>query len=376
LAGFIVNSQLAVTKKMVMEKLSLAKKIMVAAFILGLALLGGLGGGWLYSDWFGQLANLQNVSNLSNGNGSVVISGAKQVVVQQDTRSAEVIDSAEKVIVGVFKKKGDNNYDLLSGQIAAGALITSDGWLVANWPVNEKTIKLDDYVVITKDKKVYNLDRLVFDAFSNLTFVHLKNSNSLPVAGFSSALDLQRGQTVFLVGWLKTVNPAILTETRRLDEVIGSDQPFKLLALSLAVPNDLLAVDLSGHVVGWITKDKQLTSVDYIINAIDSLLANKPIKKTVLGVNYLNSDYYIRNKQPAGALITKDKKGVAVVTGSPAAEAGLKEGDVITALDDKEIGYGTDLADVIATYQAGDKAIIKYWRGTDKKEAVVTLGGM
>ncbi len=363
-----------------MEGLNRRKKLIFVLFILGVALIGGLGGGWLYGYWFSKISDLKNITdkNISNLDGSapqVVINGARQVVVQQDVRAAEVIDSAEKVIVGLLKKKADNNYDLLNAPVA-GVLITSDGWLAANWQTKDGAVKADDYVAVTKDKKIYNLDKLVFDNFSGLTFVHLRGANSLPVAGFSPAVELKRGQAVFLVGWLKTISPAILTENRRRDDIIASDQPFKTLSLSVLDANDLVAVDLSGRIVGWLTKDKQVVSVDYIISAINSLLANKPITKTVLGVNYLNGDYHIRNKQPVGALLVKDKKGIAVVPTSPAAQAGLKEGDIIYAVDEKEIGYGLDLADVIAGYQSGDKVIVKYWRGPDKKEAAITLGGL
>jgi len=362
-----------------MEKLNFKTKIILVIFAIGLSLIGGIGGGWLYNYWFGQISNLRNmadkkISDLNGQTAQVVIRDAKQVVVEQDNRASEVIETTERVIVGIFKKKADNNYDLLSNQ-TAGLIITSDGWLAVNWQNKDNSVKADDYVAITKDKKIYNLDRLVFDEFSGLTFVHLKSVNSLPVAGFSPALELKRGQTIFLVSWLKTVSPAILTETRRRDDILSSDQPFKTLSLSVPEINSVLATDLSGRVVGWVTKDKQLVSVDYIINAINYLLANKKTSKTVLGVNYSNSDYHIKDKQPTGALIVKDKKGVAIVANSPAFSAGLKEGDVIYSINDKEIGYGLDLADVVASYEVGQKATIRYWRGQDKKEATIIFSG-
>ncbi len=378
MAGFIINRQLVIVLTIIlkiMEKLSKRKKAMFIGFAVGLALLGGLGGGWLYSYWFGQITNLKNVGNLSDNTNNVVISGAKQVVVEQDKRTEEVLDSAEKVIVGIFKKRADNNYNLLSSPVA-GLIITSDGWLAANWQTKDTQVKAADYVAITKDKKIYNLDILAFDEFSGLTFAHMRGVNSLPVAGFSPSLELKRGQSVFLTSWLKTVSPAILTDDRRRDDILSSDQPLKALSLSVIDPNSLVAVDLSGRVVGWVTKDKQVVSVDYIISAINYLLANQPISRTSLGVNYLNSDYHANGKQPIGALIVKDKKGIAVVAGSPAAKAGLKEGDIIYSIDDRELSNGVDLADVVATYQADQKAIVKYWRGSDKKEAIITFKGL
>ena len=363
-------------------EIKLKKKLMIIVFAVGLALIGGLAGGWIYNYWFGQMSNIRQmtdkkISDFNGNSAQVVITDAKRVVVEQDARAGEVIDSTEKVVVGIFKKKADNNYDLIGAQ-ASGVLITSDGWLASNWQIKDKkntVANASDYVVITKDKKIYNLDKLVADDFSGLTFAHIKGANSLPVIGFGQSLGISRGETIFLVGWLKTVKPAILTESRRRDAVLSSDQPFKTLSLSVSADGELVAVDLSGRVIGWINKDKQVVSVDYIINAMNYLLANKKLTPTVLGVNYLNSDYYIKNKQPEGALISKDKKGVAVIANSPAAKAGIKEGDVIYSVDDKEIAYGIDLADVIASYQVDEKVMVKYYRGTDKKEAMIILSG-
>lgn len=357
-----------------------SKNIILKIFVwCFLAALGGLLGSWLYGRWLGPLIlrdlTNQKLSDLNNSLSQVIIKDAKQVVVEQDTRAAEVINAAEKIIVGIFKKKTDNNYELLSS-VATGLLITSDGWLVSNWGNKDEQYAVNDFVVITKEKKIYDINKVVYDEFSGLTFVNIKNANSLPVANFSASLELKRGQTVFLLDWLKTFSLATLTENRRRDSVLSSDQPIKELSLSINEPNGLVAIDLSGRVVAWITRDDRVVSVDYITNAIGYFLNNKQPVKTVFGVNYLNQDYYLKDKQPAGALIVKNKKGSAVVLKSPAEAAGLKEGDIIYSIDDQELAYGLDLADLIATYQPGQKISVKYWRGSEKKEAIVVLGGM
>lgn|GEM_PF-3183675 len=355
---------------------TLGKQTIKVFLALIVILVAGGAGGWLANNLFGISYNVKDVINQrldsENDNAQVVIRGAKQVVVEQDTRSAEVIAGAERVVVGLFKKRADDNYDLLK-EVAAGVIITNDGWLAANWQSKEGQFKPADYIVVTKDKKIYDLDRLVFDDFSGLTFIHLRNAGSLPVAAFKSSLSVSRGQTVFLAGWLKTVTSAVLLDNSRQDDVLSSDQPFKTLKLSSAANGEILAVDLSGQVVAWFNKDKQPQSVDYLVNAINALLANKTIGRAVLGVNYLNADYHLNRQEPLGAVIAKDKKGVAVVANSPAAKVGLRAGDIIYSVDDEELGYGLDLADIIATYQAGQKTVIKYWRGSEKKEAVVTL---
>jgi len=64
----------------------------------------------------------------------------------------------------------------------------------------------------------------------------------------------------------------------------------------------------------------------------------------------------------------------AVLSGSPAEKAGLVAGDVITWINNQEITAQRDLADIIATYRAGEKITITYRRAGAEKTAEATLG--
>jgi serine protease Do len=84
--------------------------------------------------------------------------------------------------------------------------------------------------------------------------------------------------------------------------------------------------------------------------------------------------------------VTKDladglgmKKAEGVITdepqaGSPAAKAGLKAGDVITAVNSKDIKDGRDLARTIAAMAPGTKANLDIWRDGTTRAVSVTLG--
>jgi len=65
-----------------------------------------------------------------------------------------------------------------------------------------------------------------------------------------------------------------------------------------------------------------------------------------------------------------------VVEGSPAEKAGLKQGDVITAANDKEIKEPTDLVDLVKASKPGDDVTLSVTRQGEEKplEIVVTLG--
>ncbi|MEU1189271.1 trypsin-like peptidase domain-containing protein [Streptomyces sp. NPDC005859] len=78
----------------------------------------------------------------------------------------------------------------------------------------------------------------------------------------------------------------------------------------------------------------------------------------------------------AGAKITDTAEGgaSAVESGGPAAQAGLKPGDVITKLDDMVIDSGPTLIGEIWTHQPGDKVAITYERDGKSHTVDLTLG--
>jgi len=70
-------------------------------------------------------------------------------------------------------------------------------------------------------------------------------------------------------------------------------------------------------------------------------------------------------RSTVGVLVTE------VVPKSPAANAGIKTDDVITAIDNKQVKTFEDLADYIDNKNVGDKVTIKYYR--DGKESSIDI---
>ena len=64
----------------------------------------------------------------------------------------------------------------------------------------------------------------------------------------------------------------------------------------------------------------------------------------------------------------------AVTAGGPAATAGLKAGDVVTAVDGKPIEGSADLVAAIAAKAPGDQITLTVKRGGDTTDITATLG--
>jgi putative serine protease PepD len=64
-----------------------------------------------------------------------------------------------------------------------------------------------------------------------------------------------------------------------------------------------------------------------------------------------------------------------VVSGSPAEDAGIEVGDVITKVDDTDVADGQELVAAIREHSSGDEVTITYERDGQSHTATVTLGG-
>ena len=72
-----------------------------------------------------------------------------------------------------------------------------------------------------------------------------------------------------------------------------------------------------------------------------------------------------------GALVVGDSQAPAILSNSPAAKAGLKTGDIITKINDKNLSLKQQLADIVSQYKVGDKIELSVIR--DGKEEKFSL---
>ena len=126
------------------------------------------------------------------------------------------------------------------------------------------------------------------------------------------------------------------------------------------------------------------------INGDDIMVNGKPYKKSDDGpvirrkviINGKTVEDYDSGNEKVdsvpflGVITDTDDKGVKINTlsdESAAAKAGLKEGDVITKIDDKKIETPAALSDAIASYQPKDEITITYIRNGKTKITKATL---
>ena len=103
------------------------------------------------------------------------------------------------------------------------------------------------------------------------------------------------------------------------------------------------------------------------------------IRRPFLGVRYLLLNKFLRDRFNLpidhGALVINEgiPGDLPVVPNSPAAKAGLKEFDVITHCDDKEISDKETLEDMLAGHEIGDEVSIKIFRQGSEAQFKIKL---
>jgi putative serine protease PepD len=104
------------------------------------------------------------------------------------------------------------------------------------------------------------------------------------------------------------------------------------------------------------------TPVDTVKSVADTLISGGKVQHAYLGI------------QVSDASGNGGAKVDSVVSGSPADSAGLKAGDVITAIGSKQISTADDLTAAVNVYKPGDKASLTVNRSGSTKSISVTFG--
>lgn len=373
--------------------------IIILSFIFGLA--GGIIGFLVFKVYFGQ--NLFGIPlggeiDFSSGGykgQSIIIKEPSKVIVNQDAKAAETISSAKNSLVGIFAKKeaaqnknsagkfNPDNYYQLDKEIAQGFILTSDGWILTNFKPDNL-----NYVVITEDRKIYQIDKIVEDVLTPFYFLHI-SARDLPVKRMAGRGETQNGQLVLAVHWNGLAKFDSIAESSDRGESIFYASDILSGQIKLADPpenefKNSFIFNLSGDIIGLTDKNGQIRPLSQFNSAISSLLKNKIVKRPNLGLNYIDlsklagenlSAFFMDNISTVkGSLVYKNENGVAIIKGSAAAQAGLKEGDIIISIEGKEISGSDSLEEIIQDYAAGETINLIYLRNKEKIEVEVKLG--
>lgn len=276
----------------------------------------------------------------------------------------------------------------------SGFIIRPDGLIVTNKHVVDDTTAT--YTVLTNDGKEYPAQVLSRDPTNDIALVKIEAQN-MPTIPLGDSSNLQIGQTVVAIGnslgeYRNTVTSGIVSGIGRTitagGTVTGSEQLEGVIQTDAAInPGNSGGplLDIGGSVIGIntaIDQEGQLVGfaipVNDIKRDIDSFNKNGQIVKPFLGVRYVLVNDAVKQDNNLsvnyGALITGDSSSPAIVSGSAAAKAGLKNGDIILSINGQNVDEEHSLAAQLKNFDAGDTVNMKVLSGDTTKDISVTLG--
>ena len=363
--------------------------VAIVAAVIG----GGIGAGVT------AIAN----DNTSNGNGNVTIHESNAApgaaVLSGSVTIPQLVDRVIHAVVSIDVKSGGNEDE------GTGMIITSDGEVITNNHVielytqggNTGSITVTEYgqtkalpTTLIGYDQTRDVALLKIDNVSNLPTVTFGNSSKAvvgdAVVAIGNALGLSAGTPTVTQGIVSALGRSVTaggvgTQTETLQNLIQTDA-----AINAGNSGGPL-IDTSGQVIAMNTAvagtSSDGTSSQNIgfaipIAQVESLLPGlQKGGQSGNGGGYLGVDITTLTpalRQQYGFTPTTGAVILTVVPASPAAKAGLVQGDVIVNIAGKPITSAEDLQKVIQASKPGETVTITYYVGDSKRTTNATLG--
>jgi serine protease Do len=297
----------------------------------------------------------------------------------QRVRASVVNIRGEKTVVStvstsVGQSSGADASRRVNG-MGTGVVIDGRGYIMTNHHVVDG---VRDIVVTTSDGQRHAAKLVAHDSETDLAIIKIEPQGSLQVMPIGTSADLMPGETVIAVGnaygYEHTVTRGIISALHRAvqvsdaqyyDDLIQTDasiNPGNSGGPLLNIDGEMIAINVAVRAgaqgIGF------AIPVDKVAAVAAALLASCNVDRTWIGVTSSND-----SSRPRQGMVVGDVEGK-----SPAADAGLAAGDVITAIDSKDIQRPLDFQRAILDRKAGDRIRLAVRRGGESLTLNLTLG--
>lgn len=360
------------------------RKVLAIVLVIVLCGCAGFGGGAIAVKSFG-------------GN----TTSAQKITIDSQTDSLDAASAiAEKVmpsVVGITttaQTTTETIFGLQQGTstgVGTGIIVDEDGYILTNAHVvesssNSASVSVDLYDGSTYDGKVLwsdsSLDLAIvkIDA-SGLTAADLGDSDSVKIGDYAVAignplgLKLERSVTQGIISGLdRSITTTDGSSTNQMEGLIQTDASIN--AGNSGGP----LINSSGQVIGINTaKASSSEGLGFAIPINTALPIIEQIKETgtyessYIGISGIDlstviSSYKTDFKATEGVYVNQ------IYTDSPASKAGLKEGDIITAVDSTDVTDMSSLKQALVKYKPGDTVTLTIERDKATQKVDVTLG--
>ncbi len=311
------------------------------------------------------------------------------------SESSAVIDAVKKVSPAVVTIQVSSGFG--SGGTGSGFIFNSNGWILTNRHVVEGANQIE---VVLADTRTLTGTVYGIDTLTDLAIVKV-DATGLPAAPIGSSADLQQGQLAIAIGnplgdFENTVTTGVVSGLGRQIQAgdvsqTSSEQLNDLIQTDAAInPGNSGGplVDSAGQVIGINTAVNQSAQgigfaipIDVAKPILSQALAGKPLARPYMGVFFTPITMGLAAQQNLpvdhGALISPPaNSSTGIIPGTPAAAAGLRDGDIILAVDGQQVDASHDLLSIMVQHSPGDTVQLSVRRGSQTITVSLTLGTM
>ncbi len=277
----------------------------------------------------------------------------------------------------------EGNQSDVQGSVGSGVIVRANGLIITNNHVIEG---MDEIRVALSDKRQFPAQVVLTDPRTDVAVLKINpGARALPTVRMGDSDSLKVGDIVFAIGNPfnvgQTVTHGIVSALARGSVGVGDYQFFIQTDAAVNPGNSGGAlINMNGELVGINTAIYSrsggsngigfaipVTMVKSILNGVNTGKVVRPwlgLGGTAVTTENAKT---LRLDRPVGVLVSR------VVPGSPAARAGLRVGDVVYAVDGKEVSDEDALRFRIATKSPGQNAIITLIRGGAAQNVTASL---
>ena len=293
----------------------------------------------------------------------------------------------EAVLPAVVSIEARDRSGGLSGKVGAshpsglgsGFIIRDDGLIVTNAHVVSHH---DVFRVHLKDGRVFEADVLGADPQTDVALLALRDAKDLPIAHFGKSEQLAVGDWVVAVGsplgLEQSVTRGIVSAKGRGSLGLYADGYADFIQTDAAIsPGNSGGplFNLHGEVVGMNTAVSGIgqglgfaVPIDQITRVLEPLRTHGEVRRGWLGVAGREMTVVPGQAVQNGALIS------SVHERTPAAKAGLRDGDLVVSVDGKSVDDFDDLRGRVGEHPPGDVIRLEVERDGKRKTLRATLG--
>ena len=303
---------------------------------------------------------------------------------------SEIANSVSKSVVSIITNTSTTG-SFFTGQVSqaagTGFILSSDGYIATNKHVVANATKIG---VILDDGSTYeDVELIGTDPINDFAIVKIKDVKDLTPIKIGDSKTTNIGQQVVAIGnalgtYQNSVTSGIISgKGRSLTASDSSRTTYETLSDMIQTDAAINGgnsggplVNAAGEVIGINTAyASQGNNVGFAIpiNSVKGIMAgvlkDGKFERAVLGVRYQTITPLIAKEKKldvtAGAYVKGSNNVSAVIKGSAGDKAGIKDGDIITAVNGTKIGTAGSLGSLIGEYAVGDTVKLEVYR--DKK---------